>query len=106
MQIEVCPLAELPPGTMKLVSAGLIDIGVYNCGGTLYAIVLAPPADGKVSVRSLRRGQPHLPGEIQSVELLGSTVALQWKRDAAGLQVQLPATPSGAYALALRITPR
>jgi 3-phenylpropionate/trans-cinnamate dioxygenase ferredoxin subunit len=36
--IEVCPLEELPPGTMKLVSAGLIDIGVYNCGGQLSAI--------------------------------------------------------------------
>jgi 3-phenylpropionate/trans-cinnamate dioxygenase ferredoxin component len=38
VQIEVCPLEELPPGTMKLVSAGLIDIGVYNCSGSLYAI--------------------------------------------------------------------
>ena len=38
MQIEVCSLEELPPGTMKLVSAGLIDLGVYNCGGSLYAI--------------------------------------------------------------------
>ena len=38
MEIEVCPLAELPPGTMKLVSAGPIAIGVYNCGGNLYAL--------------------------------------------------------------------
>ena len=32
------PLAELPPGSMKLVQAGLLDIGVYNCGGELVAI--------------------------------------------------------------------
>jgi 3-phenylpropionate/trans-cinnamate dioxygenase ferredoxin subunit len=36
--IEVCPLDELPPGSMKLVSAGAITIGVFNCGGNLYAI--------------------------------------------------------------------
>jgi 3-phenylpropionate/trans-cinnamate dioxygenase ferredoxin component len=38
VEVEVCPLEELPPGTMKLASAGPIDIGVYNCGGHLYAL--------------------------------------------------------------------
>jgi 3-phenylpropionate/trans-cinnamate dioxygenase ferredoxin subunit len=38
MEIEVCPVGELPPGSMRLVSAGSIDVGVYNCGGELYAI--------------------------------------------------------------------
>ena len=37
-EIEVCPLDELPPGTMRLVPAGEDTIGVYNCGGTLYAL--------------------------------------------------------------------
>ena len=37
-ELEVCPLEELPPGSMRLVSAGLLDIVVYNCGGELYAI--------------------------------------------------------------------
>ena len=36
--IEVGPLDELPPGTMRLVPAGARTIGVYNCGGKLYAI--------------------------------------------------------------------
>jgi 3-phenylpropionate/trans-cinnamate dioxygenase ferredoxin subunit len=36
--IEVCPLDELPPGSMKLVPAGSIKIGVFNCGGNIYAI--------------------------------------------------------------------
>jgi 3-phenylpropionate/trans-cinnamate dioxygenase ferredoxin subunit len=36
--IDVCPVDELPPGTMKLVPAGTITVGVYNCGGELYAI--------------------------------------------------------------------
>jgi 3-phenylpropionate/trans-cinnamate dioxygenase ferredoxin component len=36
--VEVCPLDELPPGSMKLVPAGPMVVGVFNCGGTLYAI--------------------------------------------------------------------
>jgi 3-phenylpropionate/trans-cinnamate dioxygenase ferredoxin subunit len=37
-EIEVCPPEELPQGTMRLVPAGSITVGVYNCGGTLYAM--------------------------------------------------------------------
>jgi 3-phenylpropionate/trans-cinnamate dioxygenase ferredoxin subunit len=37
-EIEVCPLDELPTGSMRLVPAGQIIVGVYNCGGKLYAI--------------------------------------------------------------------
>jgi 3-phenylpropionate/trans-cinnamate dioxygenase ferredoxin subunit len=37
-EIEVAPLAEFPPGSSKIVHHGLLDVGVYNCGGTLYAI--------------------------------------------------------------------
>jgi 3-phenylpropionate/trans-cinnamate dioxygenase ferredoxin subunit len=37
-QIEVAPLEELPAGSMRLVPAGSLTIGVYNCNGTLHAI--------------------------------------------------------------------
>jgi len=37
-EIEVVPVDELPPGTMRLVPAGEITVGVYNCGGTYHAI--------------------------------------------------------------------
>ncbi len=37
-ELTVCPLDELPPGTMKLVHAGEISVGVYNVDGELYAI--------------------------------------------------------------------
>jgi 3-phenylpropionate/trans-cinnamate dioxygenase ferredoxin subunit len=37
-QIEVAEVAELPPGTMRLVPVGEITVGVYNCAGKLYAI--------------------------------------------------------------------
>jgi 3-phenylpropionate/trans-cinnamate dioxygenase ferredoxin component len=36
--IDVCPVEELPPGSMKLVPAGPITVGVYNCNGEYYAI--------------------------------------------------------------------
>jgi 3-phenylpropionate/trans-cinnamate dioxygenase ferredoxin component len=38
MLIEVCPLDELPPGSMKLVEAGQIAVGVYNVDGQLCAV--------------------------------------------------------------------
>jgi 3-phenylpropionate/trans-cinnamate dioxygenase ferredoxin subunit len=37
-EVDVCPVDELPPGTMKLIRAGLLDVGVYNCDGDLVAI--------------------------------------------------------------------
>jgi 3-phenylpropionate/trans-cinnamate dioxygenase ferredoxin subunit len=36
--ISVCPLAELGPGKMRLVEWEDLEIGVFNCAGTLYAI--------------------------------------------------------------------
>ena len=38
-EIDVAPADEFPPGSVKLVTTeqGLI-VGVYNCGGQLYAI--------------------------------------------------------------------
>jgi len=38
-EVEVCPLAELPPGTVRIVEVRpLLSIGVYNCDGELYAL--------------------------------------------------------------------
>jgi len=34
----VCPIEDLPPGSMKLVDAGKFGVGVYNIDGELYAI--------------------------------------------------------------------
>jgi 3-phenylpropionate/trans-cinnamate dioxygenase ferredoxin subunit len=36
--ITVCPLSELPPGSMRLVEWEDLEIGVFNCDGTIYAI--------------------------------------------------------------------
>jgi 3-phenylpropionate/trans-cinnamate dioxygenase ferredoxin subunit len=37
-EIDVCPLDELPPSSVKIVHAGELSIGVYNLGGKLCAI--------------------------------------------------------------------
>jgi 3-phenylpropionate/trans-cinnamate dioxygenase ferredoxin component len=37
-KIDVCPAAGLPSGEMRLVEADGLKIGVFNCGGSLYAI--------------------------------------------------------------------
>jgi 3-phenylpropionate/trans-cinnamate dioxygenase ferredoxin subunit len=37
-ELDVCPVEELPPGEMRIVSAGQVSLGVYNLGGELYAI--------------------------------------------------------------------
>ena len=36
--IDVCPVSELQPGQMKLVEWEDVEIGVFNCAGSLYAI--------------------------------------------------------------------
>ena len=36
--IDVCPLSELQPGQMRLVEWDDLEIAVFNCAGTIYAI--------------------------------------------------------------------
>jgi 3-phenylpropionate/trans-cinnamate dioxygenase ferredoxin component len=36
--IEVAPVDELPPGSVKIVRAGQVAVGVYNLHGEYYAI--------------------------------------------------------------------
>jgi 3-phenylpropionate/trans-cinnamate dioxygenase ferredoxin component len=36
--IEVCPVTELSPGEMRLVEWEDLEIGVFNCAGTVFAI--------------------------------------------------------------------
>lgn len=36
--IDICPVDDLPPGAMRLVTWEDLEIGVINCAGNLYAI--------------------------------------------------------------------
>jgi alpha-L-fucosidase len=77
-------------------------------GKALFAIVLAIPADGKVTVKSLASGSQYWPGEIGCVKLvrgdrwLGNQT-LKFTRDENGLHVSLPKNFSGQTAFALKI---
>jgi len=38
-EIDVCPLADFPPGTVRIVVVSpALSVGVYNCDGELFAI--------------------------------------------------------------------
>jgi alpha-L-fucosidase len=76
------------------------DIRFTTRGNTLYAIVLAWPQDGRITIRTLSGL-----GRIKTVELLGSRQRLKWEQGQEGLRVQLPAEKPCDYAFALKIAP-
>ena len=79
------------------------DIRFTTRGGTLYAIALGWPADGKLSIRTLAAGSANYPREVRRVELLGSSGSLPFTRDAAALSVTLPERKPNEYAYVLKI---
>jgi alpha-L-fucosidase len=72
-------------------------------GKTLYAIILAFPANGQVTIKSLAAGSPGWAGEIGSVHILGVRRKLPFTRDENGLHVTLPAKQPCQIAFALKI---
>ena len=72
-------------------------------GKKLYAIVLAPATDGKVTIKSLASNSPYWPGKISSVRQLGIGGKLKLTRDGNGLHVSLPGKFGGKTAFALKI---
>jgi alpha-L-fucosidase len=76
------------------------DIRFTTKGEILYAIVLAWPESGKVTVKSL----PSPAERVTQVRLLGHRGELTWRQTDAGLEVQLPAEKPCDHAFALRIT--
>jgi 3-phenylpropionate/trans-cinnamate dioxygenase ferredoxin component len=86
-EIDVAPLEELPPGSVKIVDAGHVIVGVYNLNGELYAIEDrcshddGPLAEGEVdadactvecprhgSLFDIRSGRPRTLPAYQPVE--------------------------------------
>jgi len=73
-------------------------------GRTLYALVLAFPADGKVTIQSLAENSASWPGKIGGVRMPGLRGKLKFTRDANGLHVTLPDKKPCDIAFALKIT--
>jgi alpha-L-fucosidase len=73
------------------------DIRFTTKGGTLFAIALAWPENGRLVVKSLA-------GEnVKRVELLGHRGKLQWKQTDEGLVVTLPGKAPCDFAVTLKI---
>jgi len=81
------------------------DIRFTAKGDTLYAIALAWPENGKLTLKSLATGSPLTKQEIKTVQLLGAKAKLKWTRNADGLTVELPTQKPGDYAYAFKIAP-
>lgn len=95
---------QLEVGVAKDVSIGAFtaqDIRFTQKDGTVYALPLGIPENGRVSIRTLKKGGAM--EEIHSIELVGSSAKLCWQQTEQALEVILPEKPHCLHALALRI---
>ena len=81
------------------------DIRFTTKGDALYAIALAWPDSGELTVQSLSANLRLYPREIAKVQLLGAG-DLKWSRGKTGLKVKLPEKQPCDAALALKILPK
>ncbi len=73
-------------------------------GKTLYAIALAWPENGSITIRSLATDSALFQHTIEKVELLGVKEPLHWSRDRSGLVIDVPAHKPCEHAFAFQIT--
>jgi nitrite reductase/ring-hydroxylating ferredoxin subunit len=80
-RLAVCAIDELPPGTMKLVPVGKFGVGVYNIGGSLYAIANYCSHEGAPLCAGFVGGanefDPHAPGLLRR-DREGQIVRCPW----------------------------
>jgi alpha-L-fucosidase len=84
------------------------DIRFTKKGDVLYAVVMGWPDDRKVNIKALATHSPHYKGEIDSVQMLGSSGKLEIARDENGLTVAFPTqrTKIDDFGIALKILPK
>jgi len=81
------------------------DIRFTTKGDSLYAIALAWPQDGKLTIKSLATGSPNYNGQIARIGLLGSEANLSYTRSADGVTITLPEKAPCDYAYTFKINP-
>jgi alpha-L-fucosidase len=79
------------------------DIRFTTKNGTLYAIVLATPADGVVHIKSLAKGGQYAPGAITSVSRLGSTQKATFEQTGNNLTIHSEPGTASQYPVAFQI---
>ena len=82
------------------------DIRFTARGDTLYALMLAWPESGSVTIKALGTDAALYEKPIEKVELLGLAEPLNWQRTGAGLVIDVPTRKPCDHAFALRITPK
>ena len=82
------------------------DIRFTTRGETLYAIALAWPENGSITIKSLATDTGLFQHQIEKVELLGHEEPLQWSHNAGGLTINVPAQKPDDHAFAFRISSR
>jgi len=75
------------------------DVRFTARDSAVYAITLAWPADGHVTIASPAQGTL----DIRSVELLGCPAPPAWRQNEAGLAIDMPAQASGKYAAVFKL---
>ena len=80
------------------------DIRFTTKGPILYAIALAWPENGKLTIKSLAAGSALGKRKIRAISLLGSSAKLKWSQDRNGLTVDLPSGKPGDYAFTFKIS--
>ncbi|GHO47353.1 alpha-L-fucosidase [Ktedonospora formicarum] len=80
------------------------DIRFTVRGDVLYAIILAWPDNGRVTIKSLANDSNIFGKQIEKVALLGQQEEVQWKHDAAGLTIELPSQKPCEHAFVLKIS--
>ncbi|MGC9221024.1 MAG: Rieske (2Fe-2S) protein [Solirubrobacteraceae bacterium] len=92
--IDVCPVSDLPPGAARVVVHEDLEIGVFNCEGTLFAIEDrcshddGPLAEGELdqhactiacprhgAIFDLKTGRPQTLPAYEAVDTFAVTVA-------------------------------
>ncbi|MBV9035840.1 MAG: alpha-L-fucosidase [Acidobacteriaceae bacterium] len=81
------------------------DIRFTSKGKTLYAIALAWPENGQLTIKSLAQGSPSGHVDVKTIQLLGSNTPIKWTRDGGGLHLALPAQKTGEYAYVFKLSP-
>ena len=79
------------------------DIRFTTNGDTLYALALAWPGE-RLTIKSLGTDAGLWDGKIGEVRLPGHDAPLAWSQDANALVIQMPTTPPGEFAYAVKIT--
>ena len=79
------------------------DIRFTVTDDAFYAITLAWPTDGKLTIKNLKTDSINGPLEISRVELLGCEAPLEWTRDSEGLHIDVPSEKPCDHAFCFKV---